>query len=226
MIKSPVNFEYGYFFILGALASENHDCINSKILIVKNQEALDFVKKQCVEKIVVLNFNCMDDSLGQANKYILRNVYHKYTEILVDGILDSFAIFSNDASSESNYYVFINSILSSVKDKRELLFTIFKKLSVLSEISASTVLDYIEQAIDSNDALFRTVIEQPYGAGIMMMDSSHASYLIWALQTCVRREECCAQALRAYLKLYYADYKLTKEILRLSLRRFRPASLR
>ena len=70
-VKSRLSIEHALFFVIGALQSTGDESIKSRVLIVKNQEALDFIKANYRNKIVILDFNCKDDELKVGeNTYI------------------------------------------------------------------------------------------------------------------------------------------------------------
>lgn len=70
VIKPAINYEQGYFFIIGALANENNSDINSRVIIVKSKEALKTVNLHCRNKIVIMYFTDFIDEYDERNKYI------------------------------------------------------------------------------------------------------------------------------------------------------------
>lgn len=70
IIKANTNREQGYFFILGSLAYENNQFVNSRVLIVDNKEDLKELHKICHGKIIVINFDSADYINERDNSYV------------------------------------------------------------------------------------------------------------------------------------------------------------
>jgi hypothetical protein len=70
VVSSPYGREHSYFFILGALYGCS-EFVEERVVIVNNQEDLDIIKSFCQNKICIINFNCEDGNMGDANTYIM-----------------------------------------------------------------------------------------------------------------------------------------------------------
>lgn len=127
----------------------------------------------------------------------------KYTTSLANGIMATFAILSKENNPSLDYH--IKTIIEKMKNDVICLHSIVEHFPTLSEVSHKAVLEYIETAVDADDKIFRIVMEQTYG---QLFQRTNMQYIIWSLHYCIQRKESAIQALRVYLKLYYANYSL------------------
>lgn len=158
-----------------------------------------------LEEIARNIFNTADNHYNKPTKeWNIKNTTFKYSFNSLNGILSSFAILSNDIKSQKHYDCFIKDIIKIIENDKSKLHTFVNHFSLLSEISASSMIEYVEAAIDRQDNVFESLILNEYGIFTVW---NNFLYVMWMLQSCVKREEYSVNALKAILKIYYKNYQ-------------------
>lgn len=154
-------------------------------------------------------FNTQDNHYEKpVDQWYIRNTKFRYSINSIVGILSSFAILSSDLSSQDHYFSFLNNLIDIIKINKIKLHTYVKQFSLLSEISAKSIITYVSNSVDSDEPIFYNLITNEYES---FTTCSNFLDVMWMLESCVQREDCAIDALRTILKIYYKNYKYSSK---------------
>ena len=175
--------------------------INSKeeaLRVLDIQINSDKVKK--LKEIFLKIFSCEN-----SGEIIDCSIYEKsrYSKNIVIGILDTFAILFNGSSALDRD---INEIFNSFGENIAFLKQNCSLLPKLAEIAPSVFLDVIEMWIDNSNS----VLKECFQGGDFWHACNTGLYIMESVKTCLRYAEYCGQALRIFIKFYYAAHNWGK----------------
>jgi len=148
--------------------------------------------------------------LQDVTKWDYRRENSIYSNSLIEGIIETFIILVIKNSSSQLYYDnFVKKIINNALCDFALLNSVIVYLPLLAELSPKAVINFINDAIEENNDIFRKSFETEYGVSFIQDKSKFYDYK-FAIDKCLYNEETAIDSLRLIFKLYNSDYKFPK----------------
>lgn len=207
VLESQINKDDSPVFHLDNLYRINY---KEEVLFTLNIDCQDSYVKKLED--IFQSIMCTADPLylQDVTNWDFRRENSIYSNSLIEGIIETFIIIViKDPSSQTYYDNYIKKILKETLSDFALLNSVIVYLSLLAELSPKAVYNFINDAIEENNDIFRKSFETEYGISFMQDKSKFYDYK-FAIDKCLYNEETAIDTLRLIFKLYNSDYKFPK----------------
>lgn len=165
-----------------------------------------YIKK--LENVFQIIMNTTDPLyLQDVSQWDFRRENSKYSNSLVEGIIETFIILvANNSLSQAYFDNYTKSILNNALTDYALLNSVIVYLPLLAELSPRAVLNFINHAIEQDNVNFRKSFETEYGISFIHDKSKFYDYK-FAIDKCLFNKDTAVDTLRLVFKIYNSDYK-------------------